>query len=523
MVGATRGTAGTVESSHIRGNAVIGAAGCCSPLLQGVGLSGNNLAFGGCVTPSDCGARCCARPGCAAWTWTNRSDPGGGDGGGAAAAICYLKSAAIPEPCDPDEKVCISWSRAPVPPLPPPPPPPAWCQPTVPCDRGWEKDTQGCCTRLALGGTPGIVAYPHGANLSATSWEDRPYPWGGDMALSDDGTLVHGYFAEYSSNCPMTYGTWYSSTHIRHAVAPADLRTGLPRAPFVPTPDVAIPRAAGNPVLLKRPGTTSTPDGYRVLYTTNQPFGPPVRNCSGRPPARWHREAVYSPGNPMGVNLAWARSLDGPWTVRADILRDVELPYGLASTTNPAAVLLANGTVILAYKTWPTPAVCQQLIGAPRCKAIGIVSTHHQGWNGTYSHRPMGDGFVAVGGDIEDPSLYQDPESGALHLLMHTEEGGGAGGSAHSTDLGKTWGFDVSKHAYNYAVEIVDNDGQQLLLRLSNREEPKLLLDWDGFPSALINQATVRALEGVDSPPPAASGYSGPQSTYNTFTLMQPL
>ena len=319
----------------------------------------------------------------------------------------------------------------------------------------------------------------------------------------------------------MTYGTWYSSTHIRHAVAPADVRTGLPLGPFVPARDAAIPRAAGNPVLLKGAGTTTTADGYRVLFTTNQEFAPPVRNCSGRDPADWHREAVYNPGNPMGINLAWSTSLDGPWTVRYDLLRGVALPYGLNSATNPAVVQLANGTVILAYKTWPTAAVCQRLIGSPQCKAIGIVSTHDHGWNGSYSHRPMGAGFVAVGGDVEDPSIYQDPTSGALHLLMHTADGGGAGGSAHSADLGKTWAFDVTKHAYDYSVRMAGPVGPQL--RLSNREEPKLLLDWDGFPSALINQATVRALDGTDSPPPPGAGYSGPQSTYLTFTLMQPL
>jgi hypothetical protein len=102
---------------------------------------------------------------------------------------------------------------------------------------------------------------------------------------------VHGFFAEFANHCPMTYGTWYSSTHIRHAVAPADPQTGLPSGPFVPR-DVAIARAAGNPALMTKMGTTR--DGFHVLFTTNQRFARPIRNCTGVDPTKWHTEAVVS-------------------------------------------------------------------------------------------------------------------------------------------------------------------------------------------------------------------------------------
>ena len=52
---------------------------------------------------------------------------------------------------------------------------------------------------------------------------------------------------------------------------------------------------------------------------------------------------------------------------------------------------------------------------------------------------------------------------------------------------------------------------------------PKLLLDERGVPLSLLNQASVRALQGEDSPPPPGVGYSGPQGTHLTFTLMQAL
>ena len=180
---AAAGGAGIEGHGRGRGGKEAAAPGCNQSQLHGVGLAGNNIAVDVCATPSVCGARCCAKQGCSAWTWTTRS-------AGRSAATCYLKSAAVPEACGPDE-VCVSSL-----PPPAPPPPPLWCR--QPCDRGWEKDVDGCCTRLALasGGRSapggGILAYPHGANLSATSWEDRSYPWGGDVALNDDGTLLHG-------------------------------------------------------------------------------------------------------------------------------------------------------------------------------------------------------------------------------------------------------------------------------------------------------------------------------------------
>ena len=478
---------------------------CNASLLQNVAFAGDNFKSLAAVSTAACARACCALPAaCAAWTWVNRTAGG---------AACYLKHAAVKEACEPGE-TCVSWSRAA--PGPPPPPPPPRCAPQA-CDRGWSKDAEGCCTALALGSAlrpAGVVAYPHGANLNATAWEDRAYPWGGDAQLSDDGSVMHGFFAEFAGNCPMTYGTWYSSTHIRHAVAPADA-SGLPCGPFVAM-DVAVSRAAGNPVLLK----PKTADGFHVLFSTCQRFDKPVRNCTGRDPALWHKEAVYRTANDsltMGVNLAYSRSLNGPWTTRRNILENVALPYGLQAETNPAAVLLPNGTVLLAYKTWPLPATCKKLIGSATCKAIGLVSSQH--WNGSYTHRPMGEEFAAVGANLEDPSLYRDPKSGTLHMLMHTEASGGAGGSAHSTDSGKTWAFDYSKHAYDYTVTM--SDGQQI--KLTNREEPKMLLDFEGFPVALINQATVREFRGKDAPPPPDSPYKGPQSTHLTFTLMEPL
>ena len=193
----------------------------------------------------------------------NGATRGQGNACADAGPCCYLKSDAHREAC-PARVNCTSWSRATQPPAPPttcPPPPPGAC------DRGWRwprENRSGCaCTALALKPGAGQVAYPGNASLSTRVWQDRPYPWGGDAILV--GTEVHAFISEFANHCPMTYGTWYTSTHIRHAVAPAD-RDGRPAGPFVAR-DVAVPRAAGNAVLLK----SRTADGYYVMLFTNRP------------------------------------------------------------------------------------------------------------------------------------------------------------------------------------------------------------------------------------------------------------
>jgi hypothetical protein len=112
---------------------------CSTPLRHGMGLAGNNIGSASCPTAAVCGQRCCAHAGCSAWTWVNPFNS-------SQEQVCYLKAAAVPEQCEPDE-ACTSWSRSPLPPL-PPPPPPACLAGT--CDRGWQKDAEGCCTRLGV-------------------------------------------------------------------------------------------------------------------------------------------------------------------------------------------------------------------------------------------------------------------------------------------------------------------------------------------------------------------------------------
>lgn len=76
-------------------------------------------------------------------------------------------------------------------------------------------------------------------------------------------------------------------------------------------------------------------------------------------------------------------------------------------------------------------------------------------------------------------------------------------------------------HSYEYPVRL---SGSGEWLALTNREEPKLLLDATGWPTHLITQAALRSLSGPkDQGSPKGCRYEGPQSTKLTFVLMQPI
>ena len=86
-------------------------------------------------------------------------------------------------------------------------------------------------------------------------------------------TSDHAYVTEYQNHCPMTYSTWSTQTQIRHATSP-----NLD-GPWTPL-DVAVPDAAGNPVV------AVAPDGTILLYFTNTRWTGGTRNCSGASPGR---------------------------------------------------------------------------------------------------------------------------------------------------------------------------------------------------------------------------------------------
>jgi hypothetical protein len=128
------------------------------------------------------------------------------------------------------------------------------------------------------------------------------------------GGLYHGFFTEYLNNCPMTYGTWSTQTQIRHATSPAA------DGPWTAL-DVAVPDAAGNPVL------TQAPDGTWLLYFTSHRWNGPTRDCRGRPASAWGAPHYCKNGSSanmqcaQGISLAHSKTLAGPWSIQMDVVK----------------------------------------------------------------------------------------------------------------------------------------------------------------------------------------------------------
>jgi hypothetical protein len=508
---------------------------CDDGARHGSALAGDNLAHFSAASATLCAARCCdnAAHACAAWTfvsWDPYNLPGG-DNCTHKGPCCYLKSAASKPYRCPN---CTSWSkRGPLPPLrPAPPPAPAPSGPPAPhplphplpngggpcasvedctlggvcqggkclCDPTW---TGAQCAQLHL--LPARVGsgYPDDPVNSSHLPTDSTFTWGG--AVVEDNGTYHGFFVEWLNHCPMTYGTWSTQTHIRHAVSAS--RDG----PWRPL-DVAVPAAAGNPVLSR------APDGTWLLYFTNHRWAGAVRNCTG-PVDRWGPPVYCSTTGKQcatGVSLAYSRDLSGPWAIKYDVVS-----FG---ATNPGGPIFhSDGSLLMAYKTWTKGGAAMHV----DVKCIGMLSA--RSWKSWPYQRAPGPQCIGVGRNLEDPSnLWRDPR-GAIHVLFHQGCGSSSsagcgstkgalaayGGSAGSVD-GKTWDYNLTRVAYEYDVAMDDGS----VLHCTHREEPKVLLDAAGQPTMLITQCTLAQTLPNTAPTPA---FPHGEAQHITRVVMQPI
>jgi hypothetical protein len=146
------------------------------------------------------------------------------------------------------------------------------------CDPTW---TGSFCEQLNLLPAAKTAIYPSDANTALQS----TWTWGGAAVTDKDGR-VHMFVTEWRNNCPMTYPSFITQTHIVHVVA--DTADG----PFLPASEhnEVVPSAAGNPVIAQ------ANDGTYLLYFTNYRYDGPVQNCTK--PANRHarHHAVADPG-----------------------------------------------------------------------------------------------------------------------------------------------------------------------------------------------------------------------------------
>jgi hypothetical protein len=208
-----------------------------------------------------------------------------------------------------------------------------------------------------------------------------------------------------------------------------------------------------NCVLVKSP----KPDGgWLLAYSTSPPTV--TRNTKN-----WE-------GNGALQYIGLAHTQDpsiGPWErLNRTIL--VPKPDGFEENIaiNPAVLWFPNGTVVVSYR------------GA---KDDGFGNCVMHDWRSPCI-RPVVNTFsdpIWAANHVEDSFTYKGPRG--YIMLAHEFHPAGRGVKAHSTDgLHWTWGGDA---AYPYTMPLVNGT----VLSFYRREEPKLLFDAVGRPTALFN------------------------------------
>ena len=112
-------------------------------------------------------------------------------------------------------------------------------------------------------------------------------------------------------------------------------------------------------------------DGTYLLYFTGipRPFSKkaPARSWSSANQTNWGPTTYCDhPANcATGLHLAHSKSLDGPWEVVLDIV-----DASIAGSTNPGAMVLGDGRVLLFYKGGGSYAFSSEVCPKKSCRSV---------------------------------------------------------------------------------------------------------------------------------------------------------
>jgi hypothetical protein len=290
-------------------------------------------------------------------------------------------------------------------------------------------------------------------NETAASWGGHPLP---DPAVPGRWWLM---VSEMASGCPLWF--FENNSYVARAVS----ETG-PGGPYRHVDTARVPFSHSVQAI------GPTPDGFFVLFYIGLPDAAAVIDCAanGVPPRYVHP-------NPPSMNvlsIAWARSLDGPWESRPLFSPNASaLSAWDCAKTNPAPLLLSNGTVLLAFRSTPCPGG-----GGSGGEYLGLASAPH--WNAT-AYGVHGAPAVAPSdgtGYHEDPYLFEDAR-GRLHIISHNQGpdnvcnrtgSQSCGAHLYSRD-GSSWAVSASP-----VYDLLELKNGTLLLP-ATRQRPQLVLD----------------------------------------------
>ena len=317
------------------------------------------------------------------------------------------------------------------------------------CDAAWTGPQCG-----VLDVEQGTVAYGNGAATSPLTSS-----WGGGPPVADANGLYHLFVSEIAAHCGMS--TWARMSFAAHTVSSS------PVGPFT--------RLAGEAGIVIGTFVHNTfyarAGGLHLLYHIgdgqNNASCNPYWTCSNgttpgghglRPPSPW--PAGPCPPSNGGTQVHYSTSLSGPWLSFGPVTLG---PGGPGSISNPAPLVLENGTVYLMGRTKDSV--------APPIAAHNIWLFRAPQWNATYEfvNGTGVDGSVGVGNGIEfteDPVLWEGRRG--FHALFHSQANVSHG---WSTDL-LHWGWDHN----SACAACIDPDGSVII----DHERPRVALDTNG-------------------------------------------
>ena len=309
-------------------------------------------------TVAECQDLCASLSGCHSYTWCDEGSRGG------YGKTCYMRTDnawcdASSAPCH--EADHMSGRKLPVVPTPSPPPAQQCATPKdcsyngacsggrCVCSRAW---TGPACGQLALmplePESSGIYKDPAVRSWGASLWHDPPVL--GSAGGSPAG-LWHLFANEIKGGCSLY--DWDPNSQIVHLTSPTldakFTRQAVVLPPFSSNPAVRFDRNTAT-FLLFYIGTNGSVPGL-----------PTAPHCN----TRWPKQ----PGVPEGdqIYLATAKSLSGPWeTSAAPVLSGSRYNGASKSSwdyhrTNPAPVVLPNGTVLLYFRGTPGDAYGERM------------------------------------------------------------------------------------------------------------------------------------------------------------------
>jgi len=272
------------------------------------------------------------------------------------------------------------------------------------------------------------------------------YSWGGSVIKDASGTY-HMFASEFVNECNLQ--AWETNSQVIHGTSSS------PQGPFT-VKNIALPTEHHNPTIRQ------AVDGTYLLFCIGENYDK-TTNCTGG--------ISPDPSPKVGggiINLAYSTSLDGPWQ-QLDQKNMIQGRSGKwdEMVTNPAPLILQNGTVLLYYRGSSTQ-------GGTKIYQIGLASAPN--WKGPYTRVVEGSLFTVSN---EDPFVWRDT-NGHFHMLTHYFAGGG--GHAFSAD-GVNWKFG----GVGYNQTVVWDDGTTT--KLGRRERPQVLIE-NGVPMYLFNGVT---------------------------------